>query len=142
MIGHSTQEKIEKLVQSCGCSLYDLLLLKENERSILRLYITKEGGVSLDDCAMVSDLISPLLDVEDPLAGEYFLEVSSPGIERPLKRPAHYQHALGELARIKFADKNEIEGEIEAADETSVKLKGEEPIPYSLIKKAQTFYRW
>lgn len=142
MIQPALVEKIEKLVRSCGSELYDVLWLKENERSILRVYATKSGGVSLDDCAAISELLSPLLDVEETIEGEYYLEVSSPGIERPLKRPEHFRHALGELARLKLMDKSELEGEIIAADETGVTLQGSEAIPYASIKKAHTFYRW
>ncbi|MGP1579490.1 MAG: ribosome maturation factor RimP [Wolinella sp.] len=142
MITPEMTQKIEKIAASCDCILYDVVLLKENERAIVRVFITKSGGVGLEECERVSELLSPLLDVEDPVAGEYFLEVSSPGVERALKKPEHFCHSIGELVRIKLADQREIEGTITAANETGVTLNESEEIPYTLIKKAQTFYRW
>lgn len=143
MIPAQTQEKITKLIHASGLELYDLILTRENERPILRIYITKKGGVTLDDCATISELLSPLLDVEDPLSSEYLLEVSSPGIERPLKTPRHYEQAIGELVHLKLMDKSELEGELLAVGSETVKLEGyPDPISFETIKKGRTFYRW
>ncbi|MGP1450887.1 MAG: ribosome maturation factor RimP [Wolinella sp.] len=143
MIDSMLNEKIEKLVASFGCNLYDLVLVRENDRQILRLYITKDGGVNLDDCAAVSEMVSPLLDVDEPLGSEYFFEVSSPGIERALKKPSHFRHAIGELVRIKLNDKREVEGKLISADDGCISIEGElNSIAYTEIKKAHTFYIW
>lgn len=93
---------IMEAVESCGCRLYDVALLRENESQILRVSIMKDGGVSLDDCALVSESISPLLDVKDVIKDAYMLEVSSPGIERTLKTPAHFMLSLDEVVQVRL----------------------------------------
>ena len=97
LISQELQAKIQKLVESFGCKIYDITTLKENENQILRISITKKPSVSLDDCQEVSLALSPLLDVEIPNFEKYYLEVSSPGIERPLKTKKHFEDARGEL---------------------------------------------
>lgn len=84
------EESIQIAVEGCGVSLYDIVNLKENDMNIYRVYITSNEGISLDKCAEVSRQISPLLDVHEPLSGKYNLEVSSPGIERKLKKPSSF----------------------------------------------------
>jgi ribosome maturation factor RimP len=70
-------------------------------RQILRIYIDRQGGVSLEDCTSISRALSAALDVEDPLQGSYDLEVSSPGLDRPLRTPEHFQKYAGEKVRVK-----------------------------------------
>ena len=108
MIASELESKIKILVESLGFGLYEILNVKENENQILRICITKAtGSVNLDDCQEVSLAISPLLDVEIPESQKYFLEVSSPGIERNLKNLEHYKGAINELVKIKTMDKKE-----------------------------------
>jgi ribosome maturation factor RimP len=101
-------EKIERLVQplldDLGFELVDLEYKSEGRGWMLRFYLDKEGGITLDDCAQASREISSLLDVEDVIDTAYNLEVSSPGIERPLKKLAHFGRFTGELAKIKTLD--------------------------------------
>ena len=73
-------------------------------RGLLRLYIDREGGVTLDDCQRVSEQIGALLDVEDPLPGSYVLEVSSPGFDRRLRTLKHFERFSGEQARVELRD--------------------------------------
>lgn len=96
------ERDLEEAIISCGCRLYDIALLKENENLVLRISIMKDGGVSLDDCALVSESISPLLDVKDVIKDAYMLEVSSPGIERTLKNPKHFMLSLGEMVQVRL----------------------------------------
>lgn len=70
-------------------------------RQALRLYIDRAGGVSLDDCTAVSRAVSAALDVEDPISGAYDLEVSSPGLDRPLRTPEHFEKFKGSKVRVK-----------------------------------------
>lgn len=84
-----------------GLELVDVELAGGGGRTTLRLYIDRAGGVSLDDCTSVSRAVSAALDVEDPIEGAYDLEVSSPGIDRPLRTPEHFQKFAGEEVRIK-----------------------------------------
>lgn len=104
-----------------------------------------DGSMSIDDCAKLSSDISALLDAEDPLAGEYLLEVSSPGIDRPLVRPRDFKRYLGHEARLELYEKSDgqrrFKGVITAADDTgAVRLKtdtGEKSFHIDDMKKAK-----
>lgn len=139
------EESIQIAVEGCGVSLYDIVNLKENDNNIYRVYITSSEGISLDKCAEVSRQISPLLDVHEPLSGKYNLEVSSPGIERKLKKPAHFKASINENIRIKDFEKNILEGKFLRADDNEIVLQtehGEEIISYDEISLASTYYEW
>ncbi|WP_026944446.1 ribosome maturation factor RimP [Helicobacter rodentium] len=141
------ENKIKLLVESLGFALYDILNVKENENQILRICITKPdtkkgNTITLEDCQEVSLALSPLLDVEMPDSKKYFLEVSSPGIERTLKTPIHYQSAIGEFVRVKTIDKKEFRGKLLQVDENTLMLENNQTIPLDSIKKAQTYFEW
>ena len=101
-------EKIEELVQpildDLKCELVDIEYQREQRGWVLRFFLDKEGGINLDDCAEASREISSLLDVEETIGTAYNLEVSSPGIERPLKKLTDFERFSGELAKIKTLD--------------------------------------
>ena len=84
-----------------GLELIDVELGGPGGRQILRLFIDKSGGVSLDDCSSISRAVSAALDVEDPIQGAYDLEVSSPGLDRPLRTPEHFQKFAGKRVRVR-----------------------------------------
>jgi ribosome maturation factor RimP len=84
-----------------GLELIDVEIGGGGGRQTLRLLIDKAGGVSLDDCTTVSRALSVALDVDDPIQGSYDLEVSSPGMDRPLRTPEHFQKFLGSKVRVK-----------------------------------------
>lgn len=137
-------DNLNQLVKECGVELYDTEIVNENSRTIYRVYITKKGGVNLDDCEKVSRLLSPIFDVTPPISGEYTLEVSSPGVERKLEKPKHYISSIGELVRINTT-LLDVRGEILSADDNSVTLKTEDgilTIDYINIKKAKTYLEW
>lgn len=139
------EESIEIAVQGCGAEVYDIVTTKENDRNIFRVYITSKDGVNLDKCAEVSRMISPILDLDEPMNGNYNLEVSSPGIERKLKNPRHFKASIGEKIRLKDFNKDIVKGELVSADDNEVKIKtehGEEIITYDEISSASTFYEW
>lgn len=92
---------IEKIVASEGLELVHVEYRKQGRTFLLRIDIDKEGGVNLDDCSLVSDQVSAWLDVEDPIPGEYELQVSSPGLDRKFYRDSDYQKFLGRLVRVK-----------------------------------------
>lgn len=89
-------------VEEQGCSLWDVEYVKEAGSWYLRLYIDKEGGVSIDDCEAVSRAVDPLLDEADPIQDAYTFEVSSAGADRALKRPEHFAAFLGAEVDVKF----------------------------------------
>src|SRR2546421_4150123 len=84
-----------------GLELVDVEIGGGGGRQTLRLFVDKEGGVTLEDCTAVSRAVSTALDVEDPIAGAYDLEVSSPGLDRPLRTPEHFQKYAGSRVRIR-----------------------------------------
>src|SRR5690606_14779876 len=92
---------LEPVVEDLGYELVLVELVGSGQRT-LRLYIDAPGGVNLDDCESVSRQVSAVLDVDDPIAGAYTLEVSSPGIERPLVREDHFRSHVGERVRIRL----------------------------------------
>ncbi len=143
--------KIKILIESLGFTLYDIFNIKENENQILRICITKSNredsaSVTLEDCQEVSLALSPLLDVEMPNSEKYFLEVSSPGIERTLRTLAHYQNAIGELVKIKTINKKEFKGKLLQVNQNTLTLEDTQAnmqiIPLESIKKAQTYFEW
>jgi ribosome maturation factor RimP len=94
---------LEPAVEAMGFELADIDA-HTGRRGLLRLYIDRAGGVTLDDCQRVSEQIGAVLDVEDPLPGSYVLEVSSPGFDRRLRTLAHFERFSGEQARIELKD--------------------------------------
>jgi ribosome maturation factor RimP len=94
---------LEPAVAAMGFELADLDA-HAGRRGLLRLYIDRQGGVTLDDCQRVSEQIGAFLDVEDPLPGSYVLEVSSPGFDRRLRTLEHFARFAGENAKVELKD--------------------------------------
>lgn len=90
------------VVEGAGCSLWDVEYVKEAGTWFLRVYIDKEGGVSIDDCEAVSRPLSDILDEADPIEGSYTFEVSSAGADRALKKPEHFEKFLGEEVEVRL----------------------------------------
>lgn len=133
----------EQAADAHGVEIFDIELLGKG-KLLLRILIDKESGVTLDDCQHFSKSFSALLDVEDLLQGSYNLEVSSPGMDRPLKRLLDFKKNTGKLARIVTVDKiynrNFFIGRISGVDKNIVKLMIDEyeiPIPFDKISKAR-----
>jgi len=120
--------KIEKLtydlaspiVNAEGYEIYDVEYAKEGPHWFLRLFITREEGVNVDDCETISRAVSTILDEKDCIQTNYFLEVSSPGIERNLRQEEHFSDAVGEIVKVKLYKDidgaKEIEGELVSSD--------------------------
>jgi ribosome maturation factor RimP len=94
-------ELAEPLAASLGLELAEVEYRQEGRQMVLRLYIDKDGGVTLDDCSAVSRELTEILDVEDFIQGNYNLEVSSPGLNRSLKKPSDYERYTGRLVKIR-----------------------------------------
>ena len=90
------------VVESAGCRLWDVEYVKEAGSWFLRVYIDKEGGVSIDDCEAVSRPLSDLLDQADPIEGSYTFEVSSAGADRALKKPEHFAQFMGQTVELRL----------------------------------------
>lgn len=89
-------------VEALGYELVGVELLRNGRQSLLRIYIDTETGITVDDCERVSHQVSGVLDVEDPIRGEYTLEVSSPGLDRPLFNAEHFERFAGREVRVKL----------------------------------------
>ena len=90
------------VVEAAGCSLWDVEYVKEAGQWFLRLYIDKEGGISIEDCEAVSRPVSDLLDEADPIEGSYVFEVSSAGADRVLKTPEHFEQFMNTEVEVKL----------------------------------------
>ena len=105
------EEKVEKLlkgmIESLGYELYDVEYVKEGKNYFLRIYIDKPEGIDLNDCEKVNDAISDRLDEANYIKEPYFLEVSSPGVERVLRKDKHLEQNRGEEIEIKLFKKDE-----------------------------------
>lgn len=95
-------ELVEPICSEHGLSVWDIEFLKEGKNNVLRVYIDKEDGVSIDDCEAVSVALSTVLDEKDPIPSAYSLEVSSAGLDRQLKRPSDFERYIGHLVDVKL----------------------------------------
>lgn len=93
---------IKETVEEQGVSLWDVRFLKEGASWYLRVFIDSPNGISIDDCTNVSHAIDPIIDEADPIDVSYYLEVCSPGLERELTRPNHFEKSIGKTVKIKL----------------------------------------
>jgi len=141
----SLDSKIAKIVEANDAQFYDTEMATEGDNSIFRVFITKDGGVSLELCALISNELSPFLDVNPPMGDKYFLEVSSPGLERKLTKPTHFQNAIGEKIKFKVIGVDKFKGTIKSADDKSVTVSIEDEdvvYPYSDLGTVKTYIDW
>jgi len=96
------REVVEPILQSQGYELVDLEYQRESRGWVLRIYLDREGGITLDDCTGVSHEVGAVLEVKDVIPNAYVLEVSSPGLTRPLKKPEDYNRFRNQLVKIKL----------------------------------------
>ena len=139
------KEQIVKIVESCGVFLYDTEIANEFDRKIFRIYITSKEGISLDKCAEISRILSPIFDLEPPLEGEYLLEVSSPGIERKLLKPEHFIASIGEKVKVKLITKEKFIGVLDAFSANNASIHVEDKlrqISLDEIESARTYFEW
>ena len=138
-------DMLEAEVNALGYELVELELKLGQRTGLVRLYIDSEAGVTLDDCERVSHQVSALLDVEDPIPGQYNLEVSSPGLDRVLRIPAHFRRFAGERVKLEIGEptpegRRRYTGTLLEAGETGIVMDvdGERvDIAYDNIAKAR-----
>ncbi len=136
-------DMLEPAVAALDFTLWGVEFVRAGKHSTLRVYIDSENGISVDDCADVSHQVSAILDVEDPINSEYFLEVSSPGMERPFFKASQYADYIGETAAVELTmaqqGKRKFKGVIAAVDGDHIEfsIDGEQfKVAQSSIKKA------
>lgn len=143
-IASTLNDRLASLVTAMEYEFVGCELQRQGRGSVLRIYIDNKQGITLSDCSKVSHQVSAMLDVEDPIQGEYTLEISSPGINRPLFEIAQYKNYIGNRIKIRLHDpvqnQRNFVGILQRVDETDVcLLVGEEEIilPFAGIEKAK-----
>ncbi len=148
------EEKVENLIkkkiEDLGYRLYDVEYSKEGKDYYLNIYIDKENGIDLNDCEKVNNEINPILDKEDIVKEKYFLVVSSPGIERILRKDRHLEENIGKEVNIKLFKKDEqgkkeYKGILKKFDKEEVEIEVEEKeieIERKNISQIKTVYNW
>ena len=126
-IGEMVAEMVEPFLQQHSFELVDVEYIKEGSNWYLRVYVDKENGIDVEDCGNVSQYLSARLDESDPIPDAYFLEVSSPGAERPLKKPEDFMKAINQYVLIttyeQFEGMKEFEGTLIAYSNDQLTIK-------------------
>lgn len=143
------QTMLEPSVEALGYRLWGIEYIAQGRSGLLRIYIDADKGITVDDCARVSHQVSGVLDVEDPIAGEYRLEVSSPGMDRPLFRLEHFTDAAGETIKVKlrmnYEGRRNFKGRLVGVEEEDVVLLVDDHeylFPLADIEKANVVPRF
>ncbi|AQW22151.1 ribosome maturation factor [Lentilactobacillus curieae] len=145
----TVKELVEPILESHSFYLFDVEFVKENKSYYLRVYIDKPGGITIDDCVLVSDELSEKIDAlpEDPIPEAYFLEVSSPGAERPLRNEKELKEAINEYIHVslfkKLNGEKAYEGTLLSVNDDDIKLQINDAkqtvleVPRELIAKSR-----
>jgi ribosome maturation factor RimP len=149
-VRESLGPRLERIVSFAGLELVHFETRRESGGTVLRLYIDREGGVTLDDCARVSRQVSAELDADDPIPGRYTLEVSSPGLDRPLSRDRDFERFAGSQVRVVTASpldgqrhfKGRLNGLLHGAVQLVLEDGREVSIPRDLMTSARLDAAW
>ncbi|MEW9667672.1 ribosome maturation factor RimP [Ammoniphilus sp. 3BR4] len=138
------EELVTPILADMSIELVDIEYVKEGNNWFLRVYIDKEGGIDIEDCGAVSEKLSKRLDEVDPIPDAYFLEVSSPGIERPLKKEKDFRWSIGKRVHLKtkepIEDLKVFEGILSQFDQGLITIQEEQKsyvIPYDKVENAR-----
>ncbi|APO45229.1 ribosome maturation factor RimP [Paenibacillus sp. FSL R5-0623] len=143
-IKSTVEEMIQPYLNEQGFELVDIEYVKEGSNWFLRVYVDKEGGIDIDDCVLISEKLSAKLDENDPIPTIYFLEVSSPGAERPLKKPEDVTKAVGKNVFVTTYEPvnglKEFEGKLLSFDDEELVIeagKKQHAISYDKVASAR-----
>ncbi len=135
---------LEPTVEAMGYELWGIEYLSQGRHSTLRVYIDAENGITVDDCAAVSEQVGSVLDVEDPITGEYTLEVSSPGMDRLLFKPEQYPAYVGEIVDLRlrspFEGRRKFRGILKGIEGEDIVVQVDDHeylLPHGAIEKAR-----
>jgi ribosome maturation factor RimP len=138
---------VEPVIRVDGMELVEVEYRREPHGWVLRLFIDQEGGITVDDCARVSHVVGDLLDVADPIDSQYHLEVSSPGLNRPLRKWEHFQRYLGNIVDVRTGtpinNRRKFKGKLIDVSLEGVTLDSEGQvfdIPFNLLERARLRY--
>ena len=140
------RSSVAPLLADLGLEIYDI----EHAGGVLRISVDKPGGVDLDSIALATRVVSRQLDHDDPIPGRYTLEVTSPGIERPLRTPEHFERAVGQVVNLRTHPEAEgdrrARGELLAVDTDGITVRLEDgterTIRFEDIERARTVFEW
>lgn len=144
----SLETDIRLMIESQGLTLYDTQTSNSPEASGMKTFeilLQGKNGVSLEQCAEVSRLLSPLFDVTPPVSGEYRLEVGTPGIERKLKTVEHFEHSIDELVKVTLITGELFQGKLLKIEDKNITIEtknGEEVVDFAEVLKARTYFEW
>ena len=148
-IENKVTDLLEGIINNLGYDLYDVNYVKEGKDYYLRIFIDKESGIDLDDCEKVNNSINDILDEADYIKEQYFLEVSSPGLERVLRKDKHFEAQIGNKIMVKLYkainNQKEIEGVLKEYNDNNIVLESEEKeivIEKSNISVSKTVFDW
>lgn len=148
-IEQKVYELVEEKIHKLGYELYDVEYLKEGKEYHLCIYIEKNGIMEIADCEKVSNAIEPLLDEKDFLKEQYFLEISSSGLEKKLRKIEHYRKQIGNKIEVKLftkiEDKKTIEGILDLVENDFIVINEndkEVKISFEQIASGKTVYEW
>jgi ribosome maturation factor RimP len=137
-------ELLGATIEAMGFELWGIEYLSQGRHSLLRIYIEAEAGITVEDCAAVSQQVGSVLDVEDPISGEYTLEVSSPGMDRLLFRLDQYQAYIGEVVELRlrtpFEGRRKFKGVLTGIEGEDVVVRVDDHeylLPHSAVEKAR-----
>jgi ribosome maturation factor RimP len=140
--------ELDPIVASLGLSIYDVTMTG-GARPTLAVLVDRAGGVDLEAIETATRTISAALDAIDPLQGRYLLEVSSPGLERPLRTPEHFAGAIGEVVTCKARDDDghveRLRGALAAADAETITISteaGDRTVAFDAVEAARTVFEW
>ncbi|GIP21466.1 MULTISPECIES: ribosome maturation factor RimP [Paenibacillus] len=138
------EQLVQPFLEDNGFELVDIEYVKEGSNWFLRVFVDKEGGIDIDDCGRISEYLSEQLDANDPIPTAYFLEVSSPGAERPLKKPEDVAKAVGKDVFVTTYEpidgQKEFEGKLLSFENEELVVqsgKKQTAIPYSKVASAR-----
>ncbi|MET1011197.1 MAG: ribosome maturation factor RimP [Actinomycetota bacterium] len=135
---------VRPVIEGEGLDLVDVTFGRESGRRILRVTVDRDGGIDLDTISQISQKVSRRLDLEGFEPGPYALEVSTPGIERPLRRPQDFRRAVGERVQVKTED-GVLVGELRAAEDDAIRIaaaEGEQLLSLEEVATAKTVVDW
>lgn len=148
-IEEKVEKKLEPIINNLGYELFDVEYAKEGKNYFLRIFIDNETGINLDDCEKVNNAITDILDEEEYIKEQYFLEVSSPGIERVLRKDKHLQKNIGKQINIKLFRKDEngnkeYIGYLKDFNDQTIKIEEDKEIDIERksISQIKTIYNW
>lgn len=143
MLRDTLVELLRPVVEGLGYELWELEYSASRGHGLLRIYVDSGEGITLDDCERVSRAVSELLDADDPIKGHYTLEVSSPGLERPLRLAEHFAGFIGEDVFVELsqpvANRRRFKGRLTSAGPQSIEVEVDgtrHELPIALVRKA------